>query len=185
MIKIKTVIGILVLLAVVGGGAYYFFVKQGNQNTQLSAPEETISFDPLNASYAIEGQTVLLVNGRAEHETVPDSAIKTITSNWSEPVSGDLNNDGTDDAAFILTQDSGGSGTFFYVAVALNENGKARGINTILLGDRIAPQNISIKDGVVLVNYAVRNPDEPMAQAPSVGISGYYKVVDGVLQETQ
>ena len=186
MAKTKTLLAVVLLVAVVGLGFYLFEkqTKQGEENIAV-VPEATNSFQPLNASYEIEGQVVALVNGKAEQEIAPISITKIFTSVWADPVLGDLNNDGADDAALILTQDSGGSGTFFYVAVALNEAGKPKGINTILLGDRIAPQNISIKDGVIRVDYAVRNPDEPMVQAPSVGVSEYYKVVGNILQESQ
>jgi len=44
----------------------------------------------------------------------------------------------------LLTQETGGSGIFYYVAFALNtENGYAGG-RTVLLGDRIAPQTTEL-----------------------------------------
>jgi hypothetical protein len=94
---------------------------------------------------------------------------------------GDLNGDGTDDSAFILTKDEGGSGTFYYVGVVFKNSDGYLKTNTIFLGDRIAPQTTEIRDGVVIVNYADRKKDEPMTARPSIGVSGYFKALNGVL----
>jgi len=88
------------------------------------------------------------------------------------------------DAAVVLTQDSGGSGTFYYVAAAINTGSGTVGTNAILLGDRIAPQNILIQNGEIIANYADRNPGEPMTTSPSVGVSKYFVVNGSTLQAT-
>ncbi len=83
----------------------------------------------------------------------------------------------------LLVSNPGGTGTFYYVTAALNENGGYRGLNSILLGDRVAPKDTHIVSGEVVVNYADRRPEEPMSAQPSVGVSKYLKVVGGVLTE--
>jgi heat shock protein HslJ len=72
-----------------------------------------------------------------------------------------------------LTQNSGGSGTFFYVVVAVNVDGTYTGTNAMFLGDRIAPQNINIIKGNAVANFAQRKMGEPFTAAPSVGKSVY------------
>ena len=96
---------------------------------------------------------------------------------FGNEATGDLNGDGLPDTAFIFTQDGGGSGTFFYVAVHLNTatNGY-KDTNAVFLGDRIAPQTTEIKNGELIVNYADRRPTDPMTTAPSVGVTKYLKV---------
>jgi len=97
---------------------------------------------------------------------------------------GDLNGDSQPDKAFLLTQSPGGSGTFFYVQAALKTVDGYRATNVILLGDRIAPQTTEIRDGRLLVNYADRNPGEPMTASPSLGVTKYLKIgADGKLSE--
>jgi hypothetical protein len=96
-------------------------------------------------------------------------------------VHGDLDGDGTDDAALILVHQPGGSGTFYYVAAALAADGIYRGTNAVLLGDRIAPQPLLIRNGVINANYADRGADEAMAVAPSIGQSKYFTVKDHTL----
>jgi heat shock protein HslJ len=112
------------------------------------------------------------MDGVAEKEIAPDSAEKDIVRLFGEPTKGDLNGDGTEDAAVILERTSGGSGTFFYAALALQDaDGAFVGTNALLLGDRIAPQGVVITDGRATVNYAVRGGDEPMSAQPSIGKS--------------
>lgn len=137
--------------------------------------------DYKNTTYIIEGQSVTLTDGRAETTVAPGSASKTVTQYFGNEATGDLNNDGTPDVAFLLTQDAGGSGTFYYVVVALKTSDGYQGTNAILLGDRIAPQTTEIREGQLIVNYADRKPDEPMTAQPSVGVSKYLKVEGTIL----
>jgi hypothetical protein len=127
--------------------------------------------DPLNASYLIDTERVTLVEGRSDVEVSRGSATKAATVILGKPVSGDLNGDGKADAAMILVQNAGGSGTFYYVAAAISIPSGTKGTNAILLGDRIAVKNIQIRNGRIIVNYMERKTDEPFSARPSVGIT--------------
>jgi hypothetical protein len=70
-----------------------------------------------------------------------------------------------------LVQQTGGSGTFFYVVEAINNDGVYKGTNAMFVGDRIAPQNINIIDGRAVANFADRKPEESFAVSPSIGKS--------------
>ena len=87
-----------------------------------------------------------------------------------------------EDAAIFLIHDPGGSGTFFYVAGALNINGKFQGTNAMLLGDRITPRDLQIRNGVLIAKYADRRPGEPMIVPPSILMSKYLILKDDQLQ---
>jgi carboxymethylenebutenolidase len=102
---------------------------------------------------------------------------------FDDPVYADLNGDGVEDAAVILDYAPGGTGDFYYVAAAFNVNGDYQGSEGILLGDRIAPQSLDLRDGVIIANYAERKPGEPFTTEPSVGVSKYFRVVNGKLTE--
>jgi hypothetical protein len=141
--------------------------------------------DYKNATYLVEGSFVTLTDGVFEVEAAPGSATKITTRYFGNEAIGDLNNDGKDDVAFLLTQEAGGSGTFFYVVVALQTASGVEGTNAIFLGDRIAPQNTSIENGLIIVNYADRNPGEPFTTQPSLGVSKYFKIENNILTEVQ
>jgi len=159
--------GILIIIL----AAILFFYP----SAKIKAPTGT-AFDPLNATYNIGGQNVTLVDGSSEIEATPGSASKIKTMVFGVPTSADLNGDGLLDAALMLVQDSGGSGTFYYAAAAINTPSGAVGTNAVLLGDRIAPQNIEVQNGQIIANFADRLPGQPMTVSPSLGVSKYFVV---------
>ncbi len=170
--------GVIVAALVIAVLMYVISVYSPSTTSPVPA-----TFDPLNAAYIINGQAVTLVNGLSQAPAAPGSASMVTTRIFGTPTLGDLDGDGVPDAAFLITQDGGGSGTFFYVAAALNENGLTVGTNAFFVGDRIAPQNVLISNGTITVNYADRKPGEPMTVQPSIGISRYFTVQGNNLAE--
>lgn len=139
--------------------------------------------DPRNATYRIDGQPITLLDGKAEQEAAPGSAERVRTVYFGNEVTLDLNGDGLLDTAFLLTHSTGGTGTFYLVAAALrNADGSYSGTDTVFLGDRIAPQSSGVdptNPARFIVNYADRQPGEPMIAQPSVGVSRTFALVDG------
>ncbi|MBP9763494.1 MAG: hypothetical protein KBD10_01980 [Candidatus Pacebacteria bacterium] len=93
----------------------------------------------------------------------------------------DLDNNGSEDVVFFVTQESEGSGTFYYVVAAIKEEIGYSSVEGYFLGDRIAPQTIEVSKNprhknVIVVNYADRAEGEPMTTQPSVAKSVYLKV---------
>lgn len=176
----KSVVYILVVI-ILGVGMYFSFKGKVNAPTQDQVP-----FDARNSSFGVEGARVTLVNGVAETQFASMPDVKVMTRYFGNGVSHDLDNDGRKDAVFLVTQDGGGSGTFFYVVAVLNTAKGYVGSDSYPLGDRIAPQSMNIDEGqtvegtmrknVIVVNYAVRKPSESMTTAPSVGKSVWLKL---------
>lgn len=135
--------------------------------------EEFVGQNSENLSYIIEGQAIKLQNGLASAQ---DGAGGSITTKIFSITPGDINGDGLEDSAVMITQDRGGSGTFFYAAVAINNGKGFVGSNAVLLGDRIAPQNLEIKNGLLIANYAERKAGESFTVPPSVGVSKYMEL---------
>jgi hypothetical protein len=151
--------------------------------TPVSEVSTELGKDARNATYIIEGKPVTLTDGKAQTPVAPGSSTMVTTELFSE-TKGELTGDTHSDSAVMLTQNQGGSGTFFYEAAALYEGGEYRGTNGILLGDRIAPQTTQVANLKITVNYAERAPGEPMTAKPSVGVSKYFKVDGTTLVET-
>jgi len=126
--------------------------------------------DPVNTFYTIEGQDICLINGHAEKRVAQDSATRIRTWVTGNVVHGDLDGDGHPDAALLLVHDLGGSGTFYYVAVAENLHGQYLGTHAVLLGDRISPGDLQVQNSLVGVRFAKRRAHEPMSTAPSVDV---------------
>ena len=142
-----------------------------------------IRTDYKSLTHMLGSHLVTLKDGYYESEITPGSTSKLIIKYFGNDAEGDINNDGTEDIAFILTQEEGGSGTFFYLVAALKIDTGYIGTNSILLGDRIAPQSTEIKDGKIIVNYTERKPDEPMTAPPSIGVSKFITLQNGTLFE--
>lgn len=162
------IVVILALVAVFGWGVFKFKFAVNDTSINLNIGASS----PRDATYKINGQLVTLNEGVAETLSVAGSATKIITKYFGNEVTHDFDGDGRDDTAFLLTQETGGSGTFFYVAVALNKADGYVGSEGLFLGDRIAPQPTNMGNGnVIVVNYAERKPGEPFTARPSVGKS--------------
>lgn len=136
-----------------------------------------------NGTYLIEGHAITLVDGLSEVEIAPGSSSKSVTRYIGFYAAGDLNGDGKEDAVFLLTQDNGGSGTFYYVTTALSTELSYKGTNGIFLGDRIAPLSTQIEDGRIVVRYKDRNPNDSFAVEPAVDFMRYFKVFNNSLSE--
>lgn len=170
--------GVIIVIVVIG---VVLFINYDNKN--VSAPVSNNS-SVLNNSYTVDNHIFNLVNGKAEIAT-PNSSSKNTLSIFGEPVYGDLDKDGDNDAALMLVNNPGGSGTFYYAVLAINNNGSYVATNTMLLGDRIAPQTINIQDGRAVYNFAERKGTDPMTTPPSIGKSVwvYYNAKDNTIGE--
>lgn len=177
----KTIIYILIAIAVLVGG---FFVLNNyiyNEKQGKSAIKEVVT-DPKNATYSVNGKMVTLKDGVSE-VAIPNSSAKVVTRYFGNELTTDLNGDGREDIFFLLTQETGGSGTFYYGAGALNTPDGYVGTQATFIGDRIAPQSTNKGEGsIVVVNYAVRKPGEDFSVRPSLGKSLWLKLDPATLQ---
>lgn len=165
----------IIIVAIIIAITIYFSSQENNTASTL---------DARNSSFKVENVPVTLVDGIEKKEVT--------TRYFGNEIKHDLDNDGREDVVFIITQDGGGSGTFFYVVAVLNTAQGYIGSDSYPLGDRISPQSMNIdegtttigtmRDNVVVVNYAVRKPSEPMTTPPSVGKSVWLKLDPKTMQ---
>lgn len=179
----KIIYTALIILFIIVSG--YFFITN-NQNQTVSPPKTSVQvFDGRNSTFTIDGKPITLVDGVSE-VSIPNSSAKVIVHYFGNEAKGNLTNNGNDDVAFLVTQDTGGSGLFYYVVVAYKTFSGYKTTNAFLIGDRIAPQSTQIQSDAreLYVNYAERKSGEPMTAQPSQGVTLVLKVTsDGVLKE--
>lgn len=75
---------------------------------------------------------------------------------------GDLNADGRPDAAFVLADDSAGSGNFFHVVVALGTESGLKALPPVLLGDRVPVEKLAMTGSAATATFLDRGDETPM-----------------------
>jgi hypothetical protein len=95
---------------------------------------------------------------------------------------GDVDGDGDVDAAVVLISQSGGSGTFYSLAVVTDNNGTLIHKDSAFLGDRVKIGSVSIESGKITVGMIVQGPDDPMFR-PTVDVTRTFSLTNGTLVE--
>ena len=146
-------------------------------------PKNPVNLEVLkNLTYTIypskdKPTQVTLVNGRDSRIDSPENLIMT---QIGKIATGDLNDDGKDDAAVLLFSNYGGSGTFGELAVVVIEDGILEQVASAFLGDRVVIQSLAIENGVISVHMLTHGPKDPMA-APTLRRTERFKLVDNKL----
>ncbi len=171
--------GIGFAVLVVGFGIFAGF--QALNSYIYEEKQATATADYKDAEFFINGERVKLENGVAETNSTSGSGPKVTTRYFGNELMIDLDGDGREDVAFILTQESSDSTTSFYAVAALATPRGYVGSDGYLLGEDIAPQSTFISPNarhkhVVVFAYGDRGPGEPMTTQPSVGKSVYLKL---------
>ena len=152
--KFLTISFFALMLVGCGQNAATDSIQNSLENQQIKA-HYLPGADPLNASYVIDNRIFSLTNG-LDKASIPDMTIHYLISVWDKPVTGDLNADGSDDAALILTQTvEQGKGLFYYLTASVQDpkTKKFWGSSSVFLGDRIVIENLSIENGVITVAF--------------------------------
>ena len=135
---------------------------------------------PLDYDYTTPG-TVTLVDGALTLPASPDgTSSATIHVELTDHVAVGQSKDGQDMVAVVLNSNTGGSGTFYDLAVATLEDGMLGEIYTVQLGDRVGILSLAIEDGVVTVDMVEQGPQDPLCCATQ-HVVRTYEIVDNAL----
>lgn len=138
-------------------------VTEETEQVDSRVVEDSVgSLDIRNATYQIGEDSLLLVDG-----TLKGSS--RVTKLLEGPAFTDLNKDGAKDAVVILRDETGGSGVFYYVAIALATGDSQKTTNSILLGDRVRIKEIAVNQGIIFVTILERGAADAMTTPPGVG----------------
>jgi hypothetical protein len=135
--------------------------------TDTPAPQVTpvpggLTLDMLkNATYhtSFYDRTITLVNGAYSEGSNPVIYSAQLLGVYDF---GDMNGDGKDDAAVILAENGGGSGTFESLVVMVNQAGVPHQAGGVQLGDRVHINSVDISDGVVHVDMLAQGPGDAL-----------------------
>ncbi len=136
-------IGVLVVLFF-ALNAYIYSEKQGDGLPQ----------DFKEVTFSISGEPVSLTNGVAQARTNLGGDALTTVRYFGNEVSHDVDGDGIEDMAFLITQETQAGNEYFYLVAALKRENGYVGSQAVLIGDRIKPQSTDVGEGrSVIVNY--------------------------------
>ena len=91
---------------------------------------------------------------------------------------GDLNSDGLEDAAILLAESGGGSGTFVSLVAVINQNGQPLQSGTTTIDDRPIITGVEITAGKIEVTGSIHRLSDPFC-CPTLPVIQNY-VLDGV-----
>jgi hypothetical protein len=140
-----------------------------------------------NATYSgigVDEQPITLTGGEYESEPLaPESDIRQRAVMVPYGVRyGDLNGDGADDAVIFLSENSGGTGNFTYIAAQLNQDGQPVDAGSVWIEDRIQIISVAIEDGQVMLEVTAEGPGDA-ACCKTYKTQKTYALQDGRLTE--
>ncbi|HLO14309.1 MAG TPA: hypothetical protein VK206_05740 [Anaerolineales bacterium] len=152
--------------------------------TPTTAPDEVKQLR--NAQYQLGAtdslQVVQLKDGKFERGTPGGTDYVSVALTDFAAV-GDLNGDGTDEVAALVSENYGGSGVFVFLAVYANVNGALTFQASTLVDDRPQLNALSIENGEIFVDAVIHGPGEPMC-CPTLHTTRHYRLVDNQLDMT-
>ena len=151
--------------------------------SQPNKPNSSLTLQQLqNAEYHIDStdDRFQLTDGEYRKKYLPDSASERIVR-LSDNVAGNLGNTDGEDAAVILIDDPGGSGTFYYLGAVINQSGNPLNVATVSLGDRVKVKALDIEEEEIVVHMLTREADKSMASEPTLEVTQKYRLEDNKL----
>jgi hypothetical protein len=120
---------------------------------------------------------VQLADGRFEQGSDPAAGDYVSVSMGQQVAFGDLNNDGAQDAAIILGENYGGTGSFVSVVAMLNQGGQPVFAAAALIDDRPMVNALDIQNGEILVDAVIHGPNDPGC-CPAQAVKQSYRLWD-------
>ena len=159
-----------------------FSTAAGNQTG--SAPQGTELQNASYAGFSVIDKPVTLKDGKWHGETYDGKGaskpeIRLVAGTY--PIA-DFDRDGSEDAAVLLAESGGGTGTFYYLAVVKKKDGELYNIATTILGDRLQVIEFGAENGVISVKVVQAGPNDP-ACCPTDLVTRTFTLKGNTLQE--
>jgi heat shock protein HslJ len=138
-----------------------------------------------NMTYeGIQGRSVELTDGRFLGEPFVEGGAARLSVELLDDMTafGDLDGDGTDDAAVLLAESSGGSGTRVLLSVVGALSGEPASYGTALVGDRPQIRSTRISEQEIRLELVDQGPEDP-ACCPTHFWTQQWALVEGKLTQ--
>ena len=147
--------------------------------TTVSEEVQKIRNAPYQLSATDALQVVQLKDGKFEQGTSGSEDF--ISAKMTDFVAmGDLNGDGTDDAAALVSENYGGTGVFVFLAVYSQVDANWIFQASTMVDDRPQLNALSISNNEIFLDAVIHGMDEPMC-CPTLRTTRHYRFVDNLL----
>ncbi len=96
---------------------------------------------------------------------------------------GDLNNDGVNESAAIVSENYGGTGVFTFLALYVNQNAQPVFLTSVFIDDRPAIDGLGIENGEVFLSATTHDADDPFC-CPTLRTERHYRLLNNQLEMT-
>jgi hypothetical protein len=124
-------------------------------------------------------EVVQLIDGKFE-QGAPGSDDYTSVLVTDFFATGDLNADGTDEVAVLVSENYGGTGVFVFLAVYASVNEALTFQTSRIVDDRPQLKALSIENGEIYLEAVIHGLDEPMC-CPTLRTARHYRWIDNQL----
>ena len=133
-----------------------------------------------NAEYRLTSVpgVVRLRDGHFQVSTAPGSAGDIAVTLTPHVATGELR--GRSVAAAVLVASTGGTGSFYDLAVVVTEADEPKNLATIFLGDRIRVQSLAVRENEIVVDLIRAGPRDPLC-CPTQRVVEHYRLEDARL----
>lgn len=166
LIMLLTVSIVVALVAVCQSAGGPPGSNEAERTVVASGSEVPPSLDELkNAAYRgfkVKQEPVALVNGTWEGEPFVEGGASRPRVQFvgDFTVAGDLDGDGSDEVVVLLSESSGGSGTFLYLAVVERKDGELENVATEPVGDRVQVRGARVEEGKIFLDVLRAGPND-------------------------
>jgi len=127
-------------------------------------------------------QIVQLQNGKFEQGTSgAEDYISVAITNFV--TAGDLDGDGVDELAALISENYGGTGVFVFLAIYKDVSGTPTFLTSAIVDDRPQLTALSVDNGEVFLDATIHAMDEPMC-CPTLRTSRHYRLINEQLDMT-
>lgn len=150
--------------------------------TPPATDDDTVSISAFGAALAnatyqpsFLDEAVTLQNG-----VYDNFEMRTVVMLTDFQVRGDLDGDGDEDAAVLISTNTGGSGVFLDLAIMRNDNGTPVNTTSEFLGDRVQVEKFFLEGDQIGLDMITQGPEDPLC-CPTLKVTRRYQLQDGVL----
>lgn len=96
---------------------------------------------------------------------------------------GDINGDGANEAAVLISENYGGTGVFVFLALYVEQNGQPVFLTSVFIDDRPAVDSVGFENGEVFLHVTTHGAEDPFC-CPTLRNERHYRLINNQLEMT-